>query len=56
MERISSTVRSKSSLSAKDLMSNVYNAAADFCGDNFADDVTILIVKCDFDGSATSSS
>ena len=49
MERLSATVRSGSSLSAEDLMSNIYNAAADFCDDNFNDDVTILVVKCDFD-------
>jgi len=51
MERLSATVRSGSSLSAEDLTSNIYNAAADFCGDDFNDDVTILVVKCDFDGS-----
>ncbi len=49
MERLSATVRSGSSLSAEDLMTSIYNAAADFCGDNFNDDVTILVVKCDFD-------
>lgn len=49
MERLSATIRSGSSLSAEDLMTNIYNAAADFCGDNFNDDVTILVVKCDFD-------
>jgi len=51
MERLSAAVRSGSSLSAEDLMSSIYNAAADFCGDDFNDDVTILVVKCDFDGS-----
>jgi phosphoserine phosphatase RsbU/P len=56
MERLSATVRSGSSLSAEDLMSNIYNAAADFCGDDFHDDVTILVVKCDFDSSSTPSS
>jgi len=56
MERLSGAVRSGSSLSAEDLMSSIYNAAADFCGDNFNDDVTILVVKCDFDGSSTPSS
>jgi serine phosphatase RsbU (regulator of sigma subunit) len=50
LERLSATVRSGSSLSAEDLMTNIYNAAADFCGDDFNDDVTILVVKCDFDG------
>jgi serine phosphatase RsbU (regulator of sigma subunit) len=49
MERLSATVRSGSSLSAEGLMSSIYDAAADFCGDNFNDDVTILVVKCDFD-------
>src|SRR5260370_21025211 len=56
MERLSGAVRSGSSLSAEDLMSSIFNAAADFCGDNFNDDVTILVVKCDFDGSSTPSS
>jgi phosphoserine phosphatase RsbU/P len=52
MERLSATVRRGSSLSAEDLMINIYNAAADFCGDDFNDDVTILVVKCNFDGSS----
>jgi len=56
LERLSATVRSGSSLSAEDLMTNIYNAAADFCGDDFNDDVTILVVKCDFDGFPTVSS
>jgi phosphoserine phosphatase RsbU/P len=56
MERLSAAVCSSSSLSAEDLMSSIYNAAADFCGDDFNDDVTILVVKCDFDGSSTPSS
>jgi serine phosphatase RsbU (regulator of sigma subunit) len=56
IERLSATVRSDSSLSAKDLMSGIYDAAADFCGDDFNDDVTILVVKCNFDGSPTVSS
>jgi sigma-B regulation protein RsbU (phosphoserine phosphatase) len=51
LERLSATVRSGSSLSAEDLMTNIYNAATDFCGDNFDDDVTILVVKCNFEGS-----
>jgi len=37
-------------------MTSIYNAAADFCGDNFHDDVTILVVKCDFGRSSTPSS
>lgn len=56
MGRLSATVLRGSSLSAEDLMSNIYNAAADFCGDNFNDDVTILVVKCDFKSSPTISS
>jgi sigma-B regulation protein RsbU (phosphoserine phosphatase) len=56
LERLSATVRDGSSLSAEDLMGNVYNAAAEFCGDDFSDDVTILVVKCNFDGSPTVSS
>jgi sigma-B regulation protein RsbU (phosphoserine phosphatase) len=56
MERLSATVASGSSLSAEDLLSNIYNAAADFCGDNFGDDVTILVVKCNFDASPTVNS
>ena len=51
LERLSAVVRDGSSLSAENLMTNIYNAAADFCGDDFHDDVTILVVKCDFDGS-----
>jgi sigma-B regulation protein RsbU (phosphoserine phosphatase) len=51
MERLSETVLRGASLSAEGLMSNIYNAAADFCGDEFNDDVTILVVKCAFDGS-----
>ena len=53
MERLSAAVRSGSSLSAEDLMRSIYDAAADFCGDDFNDDATILVVKCDFDGSST---
>ena len=51
MERLSAAVRRGSSLSAEDLMADIYNAAAEFCGDAFSDDVTILVVKFDFDGS-----
>jgi len=56
MERLSATVRRGSSLSAEDLMRDIHNAAADFCGDDFNDDVTILVVKCDFNGSLTLTS
>src|SRR5271163_2338705 len=53
MERLSATVLRGPSLSAQDLMTDIYNTAADFCGDNFNDDMTILVVKCNFDGSPT---
>src|SRR5229473_1620586 len=53
MEHLSATVRRGSSLSAEDLMTNIYNAAADFCGDDFHDDVTILVVKCNFEASSS---
>jgi phosphoserine phosphatase RsbU/P len=56
MERLSATIRTGSSLSAEDLMSSIYDAAADFSGDHFNDDVTILVVKCDFDSSSIPSS
>jgi sigma-B regulation protein RsbU (phosphoserine phosphatase) len=51
LERLSATVRRGSSLSAEDLMNDIYNAAADFCGDDFSDDVTVLVVKCHFHDS-----
>ncbi len=56
MERLSATVRRGSSLSAEELMAKIYDAAADFCSDEFDDDVTILVVKCKFDGPLTVSS
>jgi len=56
LERLLATVRQGSSLSAEDLMVSIYNAATDFCGDHFNDDATILVVKCNFDGSSTVSS
>ena len=48
IERLSAVVRRGSSLSAEDLMVDIYNTAADFCGDDFDDDATILVVKCHF--------
>ncbi len=38
------------------LAANIYNAAADFCGDDFNDDVTILVVKCNLGRSSTPGS
>ena len=49
MERLSATVLRGSSLSAEALMGNIYEAAADFCGEHFNDDMTILVVKCNFE-------
>jgi len=56
IQRLSAIVHRGSSLSAEDLMADIYNSAANFCGDNFNDDVTILVVKCNFDGSSAISS
>jgi serine phosphatase RsbU (regulator of sigma subunit) len=50
-ERLSIVVERGASLSAENLMTDIYDAAADFSADAFGDDVTILVVKCDFDGS-----
>src|SRR6266853_4051087 len=46
LERLSTVVRDGSSLSAEGLTVNIFNSAANFCGDDFNDDVTILVVKC----------
>jgi phosphoserine phosphatase RsbU/P len=52
VERLSAVVRHGSSLSAEDLVTDIFSSAADFCsGVGFHDDVTILVIKCDFDGS-----
>jgi serine phosphatase RsbU (regulator of sigma subunit) len=52
MERLSAVVRGGSSLSAEELTINIFNSAASFCGDvGSYDDVTIVVVKCDFDRS-----
>jgi sigma-B regulation protein RsbU (phosphoserine phosphatase) len=56
MERLSATVLRGSSLSAEDLSNNIYNAAADFCGDDFNDDMTILVVKCNFERASNPGS
>jgi sigma-B regulation protein RsbU (phosphoserine phosphatase) len=54
MERLSAVVTRGSSMSAEDLMNDIFRSAADFCSEvGFHDDVTILVVKCDFDGSST---
>jgi sigma-B regulation protein RsbU (phosphoserine phosphatase) len=51
-ERLSALLERGSSLSAESLMSAIFSSVADFCNRvGFADDVTILVVKCNFDGS-----
>src|SRR5258708_3170633 len=56
MERLSAAVRDGSSLTAEELTINIFNSAANFCGDvGFHDDVTVVVVKCQFDGSAGGS-
>jgi sigma-B regulation protein RsbU (phosphoserine phosphatase) len=48
-ERLSAIVSHGSSMSAEDLMNDIFRSVADFChGVGFQDDVTILVVKCDF--------
>jgi serine phosphatase RsbU (regulator of sigma subunit) len=51
LHRLSRTLaQSDSSMSAEKLMHAIFQAAADFCQDvGFTDDVTILVVKCDFE-------
>ncbi len=54
MERLTAVVRRGSSMSAEDLMNDIFRSAANFCSEaGFHDDVTILVVKCDFDGPST---
>src|SRR6266852_2795629 len=56
-ERLSAVVRRCSSLSAEELVIDIFSSAADFCSEvGFNDDVTILVVKCNFDGSSTLTS
>lgn len=52
LARLSAVVEHGSSLSAEELTTEIFNSAANFCGDvGFHDDVTILVVKCLFSGS-----
>jgi serine phosphatase RsbU (regulator of sigma subunit) len=54
MERLCNVVRRGSSLSAEELMHDIFSSAANFCSEvGFHDDVTILVVKRDSDGSST---
>ena len=53
MERLSAVVQRGSSLSAEDLMDDIFRSAASFSKEvGFADDVTIVVVKCEFEESA----
>ena len=52
LERLSAVIRRDSSLSAEELMDNIFQSAEDFCqGLGFNDDATVLVVKCNFDGA-----
>jgi len=52
MERLCAVVRDGSSLSAEGLTINIFNGAANFCGDvGFHNDVTIVVVKWHLDGT-----
>jgi serine phosphatase RsbU (regulator of sigma subunit) len=54
IERLSAVVRRGASLSAEGLMNEIFSNAADFCSEGgFHDDVTILVVKCDFNDRST---
>jgi serine phosphatase RsbU (regulator of sigma subunit) len=56
LERLSELVRRNLSLSAQELMNNIYDATSNFCSDDFNDDVTVLVVRCNFEISSTVSS
>jgi phosphoserine phosphatase RsbU/P len=52
MERLSAVIQRGSSLSAEQLMNDIFQSAADFAREvGFNDDVTVLVVKCNFDGA-----
>ena len=56
-ERLSDVVQRGSSLSAEGLKTDIFDSVANFCsGVGFNDDVTVLVVKCNFDGFSTASS
>jgi phosphoserine phosphatase RsbU/P len=49
LQRLTSIVQETSSLSAEEIMRAISLHASEFCQDNgFRDDVTILVVKCEF--------
>jgi sigma-B regulation protein RsbU (phosphoserine phosphatase) len=50
MDRLSAIVRRSSSFSAERIMEEIFHTAVDFHqGSGFADDVTILVLKCNFE-------
>ena len=56
-DRLSSVLQRGSCLSAEALVSSIFESVENFCGRAvFNDDVTVLVVKCNFDGSSTASS
>jgi phosphoserine phosphatase RsbU/P len=56
-ERLSAVVQRGSSSSAEALMTDIFDTVANFCSEiGFNDDVTVLVVKCNFDGFSTASS
>src|SRR6266446_1186308 len=56
-DRLSDLVQRGSSSSAEALMTDIFENVANFCsGVGFNDDVTVLVVKCNFDGFSTASS
>ena len=56
-ERLSAVVQRGSVLSAEALMADIFDNVANFCsGVGFNDDVTVLVVKCNFDDFSTASS
>ena len=56
-ERLSTIVQRGAASSAEALMTSIFDSAASFCSEvGFNDDVTVLVVKCNFDGLSTASS
>ena len=56
-DRLSAIVQRSSSLSAEGLKADIFDSVSSFCsGVGFKDDVTLLVVKCNFDGFSTASS
>jgi sigma-B regulation protein RsbU (phosphoserine phosphatase) len=56
-ERLSTIVQRGSSSSAQALMTDIFDTVASFCSEvGFNDDVTVLVVKCNFDGLSTANS